>query len=76
MSDIMETEPTVKFEHYVAATREIVEEFRDELSKHTAKLQQDAIALGGHACDPQEAAELHRLRIGCDNFLNVLAGNY
>jgi hypothetical protein len=74
MSDII-FEQEVKFEHYVAATREIVEEFRDELAKHTAKLHQEAIALG-ETRSPQEAAELHRLRIGCDNFLNVLAGNY
>jgi hypothetical protein len=73
MSDII---AEVDFAHYVTATREIVEEFRDELSKHTAKLQKDAIALGGQAGSPQEAAELHRLRIGCDNFLNVLAGHY
>ena len=76
MSDIIETRNPRRFEHYVAATHEIVEEFRDELSKHTAKLHQDAIDHGGQVGDPQQAAELHRLRIGCDNFLNVLAGNY
>lgn len=79
MTDTLETEveePKADFVHYVAATREIVEEFRDELAKHTAKLHQEAIKRGGQAGDPQEAAELHRLRVGCDNFLNVLAGNY
>jgi hypothetical protein len=75
MSDVID-DTEIDFEHYVTATREIVEEFRDELSKHTAKLQQDAIESGGQAGSPQEAAELHRLRIGADNFLNVLAGNY
>jgi hypothetical protein len=74
MSDTMETE--IDFEHYVTATREIVEEFRDELSKHTAELHQEAIAFGGQGGDPQQAAELHRRRIGCDNFLNCLVGNF
>ena len=69
-------EAEVDFEHYVTATREIVEEFRDELARHTAKLHQEAIALGGQGGSPQQAAELHRMRLACDNFLNALAGNY
>jgi hypothetical protein len=74
MSDTMETE--IDFEHYVTATREVVEEFRDVLARHTAKLHQEAIERSGQGGDPQQAAELHRLRIGCDNFLNVLVGNF
>ena len=46
MSDIID-DTDVDFEHYVTATREIVEEFRDVLARHTAQLQQEAIALGG-----------------------------
>jgi hypothetical protein len=76
MSDIID-DTEIDFAHYVTATQEIVEEFRDVLARHTAKLHQEAIALGGgQTRSPQEAAELHRLRIGCDNFLNVSAGNY
>lgn len=83
MSDILEQEQPelenqTKFEHYVQATGEIVEEFRDVLAAHTAKLDQKAIALGGQTGPGHiaEKAQLHRLRIGCDNFLNVLMGNY
>jgi hypothetical protein len=68
----MEVQPD--FEHYVEAIRGIVEEFRDVLAVHTAKLHQEAIARGGQAGSPQEAAELHRLRIACDHFLNALSG--
>ena len=68
-------EQEVDFEHYVTATQKIVDD-RDVLARRTAKLHQEAIALGGQAGSPQEAAELHRLRIGCDNFLNVLVGNF
>ena len=75
MSDIA-TEIEVNFQHYVTATREIVEEFRDVLARRTAKLQQEAIALGGQGGSPQEAAELRRMRIACNNFLNALVGNY
>jgi hypothetical protein len=75
MRDIA-TEIEVNFQHYVTAAQEIVEEFRDVPARHTAKLHQEAIALSGQAGSPQEAPELHRLRIGCGNFLNVLAGNY
>ena len=59
-------------------TQKIVEEFRDVLARRTAKLHQEAIAFGGQTGPDhiKAAAELHRLRIGCDNFLNVLMGNY
>jgi hypothetical protein len=77
MSDIID-DTEVDFAHYVAATQEIVEEFRDVLARHTAKLDQVAINLGGNTSPDRiaEKAQLHRLRIGCDNFLNVLMGNY
>ena len=77
MSDIID-DTEVDFAHYVTATQEIVEEFRDVLARHTAKLHQEAIAFGGQTGPDhiKAAAELHRLRIGCDNFLNVLMGNY
>jgi hypothetical protein len=72
----LENQPT--FAHYIQATGEIVEEFRDVLVEHTVKLQQEATARGGNTGPDhiREAAALHRLRIGCDNFLNVLMGNY
>jgi hypothetical protein len=82
MSDAIEDDTTLEnrpnFEHYVQATYEIAVEFRDVLAAHIAKLHQEAIDRGGQNSPDhiQEAAELHRLRIGCDNFLNVLAGNY
>jgi hypothetical protein len=41
MSETIETtdaETKVDFEHYVQATKEIVESFRDELAEHTAEL--------------------------------------
>lgn len=69
-------EAEVDFAHYVTAIQELVEEFRDVLARHTAKLHQEAIARGGQAGSPQEAAELHRLRLACDNFLNALVGNF
>jgi hypothetical protein len=56
MSDILE--PTVNFEHYVTATLQIVEEFRDVLVEHTAELEQKAIA----NAVPQHQAHMHRLR--------------
>jgi hypothetical protein len=76
MSDTAIEETEVDFEHYITATREIVEEFRDELSKRTAKLHQKAIEAGGQVGSPQEAAELHRLHLACNNFLNALVGNF
>jgi hypothetical protein len=77
MSDMI-LEQEVDFEHYVTATREIVEEFRNVLAAHTAKMRQEAIARGGQTGPDhiKEAAELHRLRLASDNFLNALAGNY
>jgi hypothetical protein len=63
MTDTMETEPAVNFEHYVAATLQIVEEFRDVLVDHTAELEQKAIATGGQAAVPQHQAQMHRLRV-------------
>jgi hypothetical protein len=76
--DAGSTETEVDFVHYVTATKEIVEDFRDILAEHTAKMDQKAIKLGGQTSPEHiaEKAELHRLGIGCDNFLNVLAGNY
>ena len=71
-------EQEVDFEHYVTATQKIVDEFRDVLARRTAKLHQEAIASGGNTSPEHiaEKAELHRLRIGCDNFLNCLVGNF
>ena len=76
--DAGSTETEVDFVHYVTATKEIVEEFREVLARHTAKLHQEAIAFGGQPWPDhiKAAAELHRLRIGCDNFLNMLMGYY
>ena len=74
MSDILTIPKSIS--HITSATQEIVEEFRDVLARHTAKLPQEEIEHGGQAGSPQEAAELHRLSIGCDNFLNVLVGNF
>jgi hypothetical protein len=74
--DIMETETEVDFDHYVTAIRELVEDFRYELHRHRAKLHQKAIEAGGQVGNPQEAAELHRLHMACDNFLNALVGNF
>jgi hypothetical protein len=95
MSETMETteaETKVDFEHYVQATKEIVESFRDELAEHTAELtrydiQTDKAPVGGGrsglsvtetkaSADPQRHAELHRIRVACDNFINALSGNY
>jgi hypothetical protein len=69
---------SLRLAHYVQACGEIVEDFRDVLVEHTAKLQQEATARGGNTGPDhiKEAAALHRLRVGCDNFLNVLMGNY
>ena len=87
MSDIID-ETEVGFEHYVTATKKIVEEFRDKLAEHTAELVHCEVKIigGGRggvsvadtkaSTDPQRHAELHRIRIACDNFLlNALAGN-
>jgi hypothetical protein len=90
MSDILETEAETKvdFEHYVTATKELVESFRDELAEHTAELVHFDINVisGGRggvsvtdtkaSADPQRHAELHRIRVACDNFINALNGNY
>jgi hypothetical protein len=87
MSDILETEAETKvdFEHYVTATREIVESFRNELAEHTAELTRAKIGnisvgasveLPAASHDPQRHAELHRIRVACDSFLNALSGNY
>jgi hypothetical protein len=83
MSDIIETE--IDFEHYVTATREIVEEFRQLLDEKTAELTRalhepnkwgESMTMPKAADDPQHHANLHRMRMVCDHFLNVLAGNY
>ena len=92
MSDITEAETKVDFEHYVTATREIVESFRDVLAEHTAELthydiqtDKDPVGFGPSglsvkeskaSADPQRHAELHRIRMACDNFLNALNGTY
>jgi hypothetical protein len=52
------------FEHYVEATRLIIEEFHDDvLAPHMAKM-------------PKADTNLHRLRVASDNFLNALNGQY
>ena len=79
-----EAETKVDFEHYVTATREIVELFRDVLAEHTAELTRTKIDLKKGASvelpaashDPQRHAELHRIRMACDNFINALNGAY
>jgi hypothetical protein len=88
MSDIVEAETgetKVDFEHYVTATKGIVESFRDVLAEHTAELTQAKIGnisvgasveLPAASRDPQRHAELHRIRMACDNFLAALAGQY
>jgi hypothetical protein len=43
MSDIAETEPKIDFEHYVVATLQICEEFRDVLVEHTDEQSQAAV---------------------------------
>jgi hypothetical protein len=88
MSEILE-EPELKNQptlaHYVQATGEIVEEFRQYLNEETDRLTRvTSRQLGrdyefGEAkaqLDPGHHAHLHRLRLAADNFLNVLAGNY
>jgi hypothetical protein len=76
MSDTIETEAEIDFDHYVTAIRELVEDFRDQLFQHAAKLHQKAIEAGGQVGNAQDAAELHRLHLACDNFLNALVGNF
>jgi hypothetical protein len=52
------------FEHYVEATRQVVEEFRDDvLAPHMAKMT-------------KADTNLHRLRVASDNFVNALNGQY
>jgi hypothetical protein len=78
IEDTEAEEEKVDFKHYVAAAHELVEVFRDELAEHTARFDQKAIELGGKTTPKhiQEAAELHRMRVACDNFCNALNGNY
>jgi hypothetical protein len=79
----LENKPTLG--HYVQATGEIVEEFRQYLNKETDRMTRvTSRQLGrdyefGEAkaqLDPEMHAHLHRLKIAADNFLNALMGNY
>jgi hypothetical protein len=86
----MEEANTPKFEHYVEATRQVVEEFRDVLAEHHAGLVHYDIELNKGqgpykgasvvstkaSDDPQHAAHVHRMRLACDQFLNALNGQY
>lgn len=85
MSEMETEEPTADFEHYVAAVRQVTEEFRDLLSERTAKLTKAlhepnkwgaGMTMSEASNDPQHAAYLHRLRMGCDHFLNLLNDQY
>jgi hypothetical protein len=81
MSETMEAD----FEHYAQATKEIAESCRDVLAEHTADLTRAKIGdisdgasvkLPAASHDPQRHAELHRIRVACDNFINALNGAY
>jgi hypothetical protein len=74
MSDVVE--PEIKFEHYVAATLQICEEFRDVLVEHTGELLQKAIATGGQAAVPAYQSRVHRMRVALDNLVNCLNDVY
>jgi hypothetical protein len=75
----MEAKKEPDFQHFVQATREIVEEFRDLLSEHTAELQRAKIEINSKGVsltmpaandDPQRHAYLHRLRTVCSSTVN------
>ena len=90
--EMTEAETKVDFEHYVTATREIVESFRDELAEETSRLTHYAIDTDKNpvgfgnsglsvtptlaSLDPEKHAHLHRMRVASDNFLAALAGQY
>jgi hypothetical protein len=71
--------------HWIQAMGETVEEFRDYLNAETDRLTRvKSRQLGrdyefGSALaqlDPEMHAQLHRLKIAADNFLNALKANY
>jgi hypothetical protein len=88
MSEILEEEPELKNQpslaHYVQATGEIVEEFRQYLNEETDRMTRVTSRQLGRGYefgeakaqfDPEKHAHLHQLKLAADNFPNVLMGN-
>lgn len=78
-----ETEPKADLRHWVAAMRQMVEEFRDHLNEKTREMARPKIEVGkagasllmpAASADPQRHSELHRLRMASDSFLAALGG--
>ena len=74
-----------KLEDYLAAAASVAEELRDFLSRHYADLTTPAMTMKIHgqggempaaAQDPQYAANIHRLKVACENFVNAMRGHY
>jgi hypothetical protein len=85
---ILDQEIELKPEHldkYVEAAASVVEELRDFLSAHYLDLTKPPMTKGAHgfhgelpaaADDPGYAANIHRLKVACDNFINAMRGNW
>ena len=76
MSDIVETDPEIKFEHYVKATLQVCEEFRDVMVEHMESQLQEAIRTSGRSGVPAHTAKMHRMRTALDNVCNALRDVY
>jgi hypothetical protein len=73
-----------KLDDYLVAAASIVEELRDFLSGHYADLIKPPMTHRVHgqggempkaSDDPVYAANIHRLKLGCEAFINVMRGN-
>jgi hypothetical protein len=74
MSDV--TDPEIKFEHYVKATLQVCEEFRDVMVEHMESLLQEAINTSGRSGVPAHQNKMHRMRMALDNVCNALRDVY
>lgn len=77
MSDIVETDPEIKFEHYIAATLQVIEEFRDVLVDYEEQLLQEAIATSGRSAGTRtHQVKMQRMRLALDGAVNALRDVY
>jgi hypothetical protein len=76
-------DPEEKIRQASDIAKAAVEEFRDFLAEYHAQLVQPKIEINKFGVavempkgtdEPQKVAEVHRLRMACDHFVNALVG--
>lgn len=74
-----------KLDDYLVAAASIAEELRDFLSTHYLEITKPPMTMGEHGYHgempaayeaPEYAANIHRLKVASDNYINALRGNW